>query len=136
MSRIVGIDFGLKRIGVAISDERAKIAFPLGTAEGGKFAVQNVIRLIGSKTVLALVIGLPLLLRGEKGEMVKHVEIFGTALSQALDVPVVYIDERLSSAAADRSLREISLNRKERNERIDVAAATMMLQSYLDGMNR
>lgn len=132
MSRIVGIDFGLKRIGVAISDERRKIALPLGTAEGGKLAVQNVLTLLAGRQVLAILIGLPITLKGERGEMVHQVEKFGTALGQALDAPVIYKDERLSSLAADRSLQELLLNRKKRSEIIDVTTATMMLQSYLD----
>lgn len=134
MSRIVGIDFGLKRIGVAVSDAMRKIALPLGTAEGGRNGIQNVMALLAGRQILAIVIGLPVTLKGERGEMVKKVEEFGTALGQALDAPVIYVDERLSSAAADRSLREISLNRRERSQKIDVTAATMMLQSYLDSL--
>ena len=132
MSRVVGIDFGLKRIGVAVSDERRTVALPLGTAEGGKNGVKNVIALLADRKVVAVVVGLPITLKGERGVMVKLVEEFGTALGQALDTPVIYVDERLSSAAADRSLMEISLNRKARSERIDMATATMMLQSFLD----
>ena len=117
MSRVVGIDFGLKRIGVAVSDERRTVALPLGTAEGGKNGVKNVIALLADRKVVAVVVGLPITLKGERGVMVKLVEEFGTALGQALDTPVIYVDERLSSAAADRSLMEISLNRKARSER-------------------
>jgi putative Holliday junction resolvase len=132
MSRILAVDFGLKRIGLALSDERRRVALPLATVEGGKNAVQNVLKQVGSHSILAIVIGLPLTLKGERGEMVTLVEKFGGELGQAIDAPVIYIDERLSSKAADVSLREISLNRKKRNERIDLATATMILQSYLD----
>lgn len=131
-TRVVGIDFGLRRIGVALSDERRKVALPLATIEGGKHAVARILQIVSNYSICIIVMGLPLTLKGERGEMVKRVEKFGSDLSTALDVPIVYIDERLSSKAADASLREISLNRKERNAKIDMAAATMMLQHYLD----
>lgn len=132
MSHILGIDFGFKRIGVAISDARRKVALPLATVAGGKSAIANILKLVGNRPLLAILVGLPLLLKGERGEMVKQVEIFGAALGQAFDVPVIYLDERLSTKGAEQSLKEISLNRKEINEKLDMVAATMMLQTYLD----
>lgn len=129
MGRIAAIDYGLKRIGIAISDERKKVALPLTTVEGGKKAVENIAAAIREKNVERFVMGLPLLMNGKKGEMAEAVEKFAKALEEALKIPVALLDERLSSRQAER---EIPLNRKARSERIDQVAATLILQSYLD----
>ncbi len=134
MGRIAAIDFGLKRIGIALSDERKKIAFPLETVAGGKKAIENIKKALGSrlKEVELILIGLPLLMNGQEGDMALAVKKFGAELEASLTIPVQTIDERLSSKMADRSMREFHLNRKERTEMIDTAAAAMLLQSYLD----
>ncbi len=129
MGRIAAIDYGLKRIGIAISDERKRIALPLTTVEGGKKAIENIAAAIREKNVERLVMGLPLLMNGKKGEMAEAVEKFAKAIEEALKIPVTLLDERLSSRQAER---EIPLNRKARSERIDQVAATLILQSYLD----
>lgn len=134
MPRIAAIDFGLKRIGIALSDERKKIALPLVTVEGGKKAVANTIAALEKKQgdIEKIIVGLPLLMNGEKGPMAKEVEAFAKALEIATGIPIEFLDERLSSKMADQRLRELSLNRKERTERLDMAAAALLLQSYLD----
>lgn len=129
MGRIAAIDYGLKRIGIAISDERKKIALPLTTVEGGKKAIENIASAIRGKNVERIVMGLPLLMNGKKGEMAEAVEKFAKAVEEALNIPVALLDERLSSRQAER---EIPLNRKARSETIDQVAATLILQSYLD----
>ncbi len=129
MGRIAAIDYGLKRIGIAISDERKKIALPLTTVEGGKKAIQNIAAAVREKNVERFVMGLPLLMNGKKGEMAEAVEKFAKAMEETLKIPVVLLDERLSSRQAER---EIPLNRKARSETIDQVAATLILQSYLD----
>lgn len=132
MGRIAAIDYGLKRIGIALSDANKKIALPLTTVEGGKKALQNIAAALKGKELELILIGLPLLMSGKKGDMAEAVEKFAKTLEIHFKIPVVLRDERLSSKHADAGLREISLNRKERSEKIDMVAATYMLQSYLD----
>ena len=136
MGRIVAIDFGLKRIGIAISDDRKKIAFPLETVPGGKRAVENIRKALGPKgnEVERILIGLPLLMSGREGDMALMVRKFAAELEKAFEVPVEPIDERLSSKIADQSLRAIQLNRKKRTENMDTTAAAILLQTYLDNM--
>jgi putative pre-16S rRNA nuclease len=134
MPRIAAIDFGLKRIGIAISDDRKKLALPLATVEGGKKAVANTVAALAQKRkeIEKILVGLPLLMSGQRGEMAKEVEAFAKALEAAIEIPVELCDERLSSKMADQGMRELAMNRKERAERIDMAAAALLLQSYLD----
>ena len=134
MGRIAAIDFGLKRIGLAVSDPGRVIAFPVATVEGGKKAIDNIRAALGAKLkeVDLILIGLPLLMSGKEGEMALAVKQFAAQVELALKIPVEPIDERLSSKLADQSLRQIQLNRKERTENMDVTAATLLLQSYLD----
>ncbi len=132
MGRIAAIDFGLKRIGIALSDAGKKIALPLTTVEGGKKAIENIAQALHNKDVELILLGLPILMNGKKGDMAELVEKFGASLEAALKIPILFRDERLSSKQADTGLREISLNRKERSAKIDVTAATFLLQTYLD----
>jgi len=134
MGRIAAIDFGMKRIGIAISDEGKKIAFPAQTVPGGPKAVQEVQKAFASKTIELILLGLPLLLSGKEGPMAEIVKRFALELEAKLNIPIKFIDERFSSKVADQSLREMRLNRKERSERIDATTATMLLQAYLDSL--
>ena len=134
MPRIAAIDFGLKRIGIALSDDRKKIALPFKMVEGGKRAIESIAAALKPKLpeIERILVGLPLLMSGEKGDMAKVVEEFAKRLETALGIPVELCDERLSSKHAEQSLRELSLNRKERAEQLDMSAAALLLQSYLD----
>lgn len=131
MGRIAAIDYGLKRIGLAISDERKKIALPLTTIIGGVKEVSANLQ-PRKKEIEAIVVGLPLLMNGSKGEMAMLAEKFAKELENSLQIPTVLFDERLSSKHAEAALREISLNRKKRTEKIDQISAALLLQSYLD----
>ncbi len=134
MPRIAAIDFGSKRIGIALSDERQKIAFPHETVEGGKRGVANTVASLNKKEgeIEKILVGLPLLMNGERGDMAKLVEAFAKKLEAAMKIPVILIDERLSSKMADQRLREVAFNRKERTQRMDTTAAALLLQSFLD----
>jgi len=134
MGRIAAIDFGFKRIGIALSDDRKKVALPLTTVEGGKRGVANTAAALAEKRreIEKILVGLPLLMSGEKGEMAREVEVFAKALEIAMGIPVELCDERLSSKMADQGMRELSVKRKERAEKLDMAAAALLLQSYLD----
>lgn len=132
MGRIAAIDFGEKRIGIAISDPNRKIALPLAMVEGGRRAIQNIKAALPLSEVDLFLVGLPLELSGKKGPMAQLVETFAQNLEKELQIQVVLVDERLSSKGAEVHLREISLNRKSRNAKIDIVAATLLLQTYLD----
>jgi putative Holliday junction resolvase len=131
MGRVAAIDFGEKRIGLAMTDLGRKIALPVGTVEGGKKALQNIRDALPLKEIDLILIGLPLEMSGKKGLMALKVEEFAKMVENGLNIPVQLIDERLSSKGADVSLRELSLNRKERAQKNDMIAATILLQSYL-----
>ncbi len=135
MSRIVGIDPGEARIGVAVSDEEASIAFPRETilARGGVAEAARRVReaLVDDEVSLA-VVGLPLRLDGREGEAARRAKRFGEALRAALEVEVVYWDERLTTVAAERSLREMGRRGAKQREVVDQSAATILLQGYLD----
>jgi len=132
MGRVAAIDFGLKRIGVAMSDSNRKIALPVGVVEGGKRALHNIKESLPLKEVDLILIGLPLELSGKRGPMAQMVEQFAKTVEDAFGIPVLLVDERLSSKGAEVQMREISLNRKSRSEKIDMVAATLLLQTYLD----
>lgn len=132
MARVAAIDFGLKRIGIAVSDNNRKVALPVGIVEGGKKAIQNIKAALPLKEVDLILIGLPLELSGKKGTMAQMVEEFAKAIEEALGIPILLVDERLSSKGAEVYMKEISLNRKSRSEKIDMIAATLLLQTYLD----
>jgi len=135
MSRIVGIDPGQARIGVAISDEEGSIAFPRETvpARGGTAEAARRIRAVLSDEEISLaVVGLPLRLDGSEGEAARRARAFGEALGAALEVDVVFWDERLTTVAAERSLREMGRRGAKQREVVDQSAATILLQGYLD----
>jgi putative holliday junction resolvase len=131
--RVLGLDLGDARIGVAISDDRRRIAVPLGTVRTGAPAdVKAIADLVHGHDVTLVVIGHPLHLSGEAGERAHHAERFAEALDAFLDVPVLLQDERLSSIEADRALREAGASGRERRRTIDRSAATVILQAWLD----
>lgn len=129
--KIVGIDFGLKRIGLAISDDNQTFALPWTTIPGGEKDLIKTLQL-RKEQIQAIVIGLPLLLNGSKGDMALKVELFGKKLETEFGVKVFFIDERLSSKQADQALRESHKNRKSRTLVADQTAATIILQTFLD----
>ncbi len=136
MGRFLGIDFGRARIGISHSDERKILSSPLDVFKAHKkkhvtfLEIEKKIQKL--LPVDLLVIGLPLLLNGEEGQMAKEARVFGEALSSYLRIPCVFWDERLSSCQADRLMKEGLLSRKERASLSDTFAATLILQNYLD----
>jgi putative holliday junction resolvase len=132
MGRIASIDFGLKRIGIALSDIKRRLALPLTVVDGGKKAIQNVKAALPLKEITLILVGLPLELSGKQGPMAEIVIQFAKQLQETLQIQVELIDERLSSKGAEVQLKEIALNGKARREKIDMIAATLLLQTYLD----
>ncbi|MFW2389986.1 MAG: Holliday junction resolvase RuvX [Polyangiales bacterium] len=135
MSRVLGIDPGEARIGVAISDELRSIAFPRETVdarEGRKKAFDRLRDALVDDEVSLAVVGLPLRLDGTEGEAARRARAFGEALSEALGIEVVFWDERLTTVAAERSLREMGRRGTKSRSVVDQSAATILLQGYLD----
>jgi len=134
MPRILGIDYGERRLGFAVSDEMGIIAMPLCvvTVEHPRHALAEVQRLVQEKQAGQVVIGMPLNMNGTRGPASEAVARFVTRLSTAISIPVATWDERLSSKAAERILIDADVRRKKRKGVIDQLAAQIILQSYLD----
>lgn len=134
VGRIMALDPGEKRMGVALSDEMRLIAQPLEThscASPGE-VVAHVRDLVLTHGVSEVVVGLPIRLDGEAGPAAERVRGFIERLERELDVPVVPWDERLTSKAAERMLIEANVSRRKRKGAVDRVAAAVLLQSYLD----
>lgn len=138
MGRVLGVDWGERRIGLALSDETRTLASPLPTLRrrrGRRPPLRALEELARSRGVEALVFGLPLDLSGHETEWTREVRTIGSALAERLGVAVHFIDERLTSVMAERRIRTSGLPRAKREEkdRIDAGAATLVLQGWLDG---
>lgn len=135
MGRVVGIDFGCARIGLAISDENRIIASPLCAIKVGKNdaeTAQLIAKELSRYTKMdAIVIGLPLLLSGKEGEMALKVKVFKTALEHVFPLPIYLWDERLTSQQVEKMLKDAKLRRKERSQLSDALAAATILESFL-----
>lgn len=135
--RVLGLDLGDARIGVAISDDEWRLAVPLGTVRTGAPAdLRAIAELVREHGVALIVLGHPLLLSGEAGERAHHAERFAEALRGVLDLPVLLQDERLSTAEAERALRDAGARGRDRRRAVDRSAATVILQSWLDAAVR
>ena len=118
---------------MAISDDARRMAVPLGTVRTGAPAdLRAIADLIREHGVTLVVVGHPLLLSGEAGDRAHHAERFAAAIGEALDVPVLLQDERLSTVEAGRALRDSGASGRDRRRTIDRSAATVILQSWLD----
>lgn len=131
--RVLGLDLGDARIGVAISDDGRRMAVPLGTVRTGPpDDVKAIADLVTEHEVTLVVVGLPLLMSGEAGERARLAERFAEALRGILPVEVLMQDERLSTAEADRALRDTGASGRDRRRTVDRSAATVILQAWLD----
>jgi putative Holliday junction resolvase len=134
--RILAIDHGSKRIGIAVSDELKMIAQPLEFIPAAPFPafLARLNELINVKEVELILIGMPRNMDGSYGSAAQKVEEFVEALKGLVSVPVKLWDERLTSAQANRVLIQGNVRRDERKEKVDAMAAAILLQSYLDGL--
>lgn len=133
MSRILAVDWGARRIGLAVSDPLGILASPLPTLEirGEAEAVARVADTIREVGAQAVVVGLPLTLKGERGEAAEAAERFAARLREVCEVQVSLYDERLTSALAQRRLQEAGNKVKGRKGRVDAGAAVALLESWL-----
>ncbi len=133
--RLLGVDYGRRRIGVAISDVEQRLASPMvnHTRSGSDADARFFRRLIAENHVVGIVVGLPLHMgSGEESPMSQEARDFGAWLAQVTGLPVAYHDERLSTATAEVHLRAAELSPRQRRQRRDKVAAQVMLQSFLD----
>ena len=132
--RLLGLDVGSKTIGLALSDMTRAVATPLTTIKRTKFTKDagELSEIIENHEIFALVIGLPLNMDGSEGPRAQSVRAFARNLSSHVSLPVAFWDERLSTAAAERTLLEADASRKRRGEVIDKMAAAIILQGALD----
>ncbi len=134
--RILAIDHGSRRIGIAISDELKMIAQPLEYIPAEPFAgfVDRLQQLLDEKEVELVLVGMPRNMDGSYGPAAQKVEQFLEALRGQISVPIKTWDERLTSAQANRILIQGNVRRDKRKEKVDKMAAAILLQSYLDGL--
>ena len=132
------MDYGLRRIGLAVSDPTGTLASPVDTLvrrRGKRPPLRRMEEIARERDVDMLIVGLPLDLEGSENDWCAEVREVGDALAGRLDVPVAYVDERFTSVQAEQAVRSIGLRKKAREDkgRVDAAAAAVILQSWLDG---
>jgi putative Holliday junction resolvase len=134
--RILALDHGTKRIGIAVSDETRTIAQPLEFIPAEPFVdfLVRLKRLLLEKEIDLILIGLPRNMDGSYGPAAQKVETFAGVLKTAITVPIKMWDERLTSAQANKILIQGKVRRDKRKEKVDKMAAAILLQSYLDGI--
>jgi putative Holliday junction resolvase len=136
--RILAIDHGTKRMGLALSDETGTIAQPLQflPAEPAAKLLESLKEIETERKVEQVVVGIPRNMNGTYGPAAEKARAFVAALRQVLTSPVDTWDERLTTVQAHRALIETGMRREKRKERVDQTAAAILLQSYLDHANR
>ena len=132
--RILGLDVGDRRIGVAVSDALGLTAQRVSVLErrGMPQDVEAVRALVEQYGASAVVVGLPLTMRGEHGVQAGKVTAFAEALRRRVAVPIEFMDERLTTVQGARALRETGASRRARKQTIDQVAAQLILQDFLD----
>ena len=136
--RVLGLDLVSKNIGLAISDSNLVVSSPLITIHRKKFTIdaEILITLINERMVGGLVLGLPVNMDGSEGPRAQSTRQFAQNLIEKIDIPIVFWDERLSSAEVELILiNEIDMSRRRREQVIDKMAAGVILQGFLDYLN-
>ena len=133
--KAMGIDFGLARIGIALSDDTKFLASPYLTykRKGNEEDVRYFVDLVKTKNVDEIVCGLPMNMNGEEQEIALKTREFMNEIKQVLDVKIEFVDERLCSLLAEDMLKQTEKDWKKRKEKLDSVAASIILQDYLDG---
>lgn len=137
MGRILGVDFGTVRIGLALSDPSKILASPMTTLQAkkkGEATAQILLDAIANRDVELIVIGLPLLLSGKDSETTTTVRKFAALLETLTNIPIILWDERLTSKQVERTLIDGNMRREKRITLMDTLCASLILQSYLDSI--
>ena len=137
LSRILGLDYGERRIGLALSGPMGIIAKPLAIIDRQKTKdhISRISEIISEKNISSIVVGLPLTMKGSYSQQTEIVLAFIDQLKSDLQIPVMAIDERLSSVAAEKSLQEQNVKTGYEKGRVDETAAAIFLQEYLDSQS-
>jgi len=133
--RVIGLDLGTKRIGVAVSDRGGSVASPLVVIQRAKSRRADhaeIARIVREEEADAVVVGLPLNMDGSRGPAARSAQSEADSLVEVVGVPVHLHDERLTTVTAERSLKEANLDAKQRRLVVDKVAAAILLQSWLD----
>lgn len=132
--KVLSVDYGDVRTGLAISDLLGVIASPLPTfkTRSMRYAIDYVSKTAAENQACRIVVGLPLNMDGSEGERAQKTRAFGRVLERVSGIPVVYEDERLTSVEAESILMEGNVKRYRRKQLVDSMAARLILQSYLD----
>lgn len=136
-NRILGLDYGEKRIGVAVSDPTHFIAqgLPTITYKSTAEALNRLEQILVQYAIEKIVVGRPLTMKGQEGFAVKRTDDFVKKLNDRFSLPIEFMDERLSSAMSQRILLELGVSPGRKKHRVDQMAAAIILQGYLDRMN-
>ncbi len=137
MPRVLGVDYGERRVGLAVSDPTGTIAQPLPTLTrraGKRPPVQAIADLAREWQAEVLVVGLPLTLDGDESDWTRETRAFAERLADRTGLPLHFVDERMTSVRAERAVRSLGLRRAQREDktRVDAAAAVLILQAFLD----
>ena len=134
--RIIALDIGERRIGVALSDPLLILATPLTTIISKNLTadVETVIRLVCDNEATSILVGLPLSLDGNEGPQAKLTRNFINALENQSPVPINTFDERFSTSEAKKKLRDAGIDSRKAKGRVDAAAAAVILQRHLDSL--
>jgi len=132
--RKLGIDYGAKRTGLAISDVMGIIASPLETfvSQGMSQDIEHIANIVNSKQVDTVVIGMPYNMDGTKSKHAKSTEFFGKTLGKVAGVPVIFRDERLTTVEAYEKLNSAKVKKKKQKTVVDQVSAQIILQEYID----
>lgn len=135
--KIMALDYGTKRVGIALSDDMRMLAKPLPfiAAEPENKLYEAIRTLVLQQEVSDIVIGLPKNMDGSLGESAQKAKLFAEKVKKATSLPVKLLDERLTTVQATRQLREAGHKAKEHKEKIDSVSAAILLQGYLDTMS-
>jgi putative Holliday junction resolvase len=131
VTRVLGIDFGTRRIGLAISDELGLTARPLDVVSPGEF-VETMRRIAEEYELDRVIVGLPTGLSGNEGVSAEAARKLGVDVAEQFGLSVEYVDERFTSRIAESALLESGMRRRARKELVDKVAAAIILQTYLD----
>ena len=132
MNPILGIDFGQARIGLAISDDLRLLAHPLETIAADKSSEKRIAEIVRDRKIDKVVVGVPRHMSGQVGDSASRALEFVTKLRASLPCPVETWDERLTTVAAERALRDAGKKTHKTRQIVDQVAAQMILQGYLD----
>ncbi|UCF67546.1 MAG: Holliday junction resolvase RuvX [Acidobacteriota bacterium] len=134
MARVLGIDVGTKTLGLAVSDENARVAMPLEVLarSGLERDLRRLSEQIQQREIAEVVVGMPLQLDGRPGELAPEAELIAAKLRERCTVSVFLWDERMTTAGAERVLIQADVSRRKRRQVIDKLAATLILQGFLD----